>query len=247
MQVFDTPITTNDQSFDRVLATGMPLLLVFLHSPAPEALEQAMHRLARQYAGKLLIVRLPVTDGPETTRRYQISRPPALVAIREGKNISKAEGISAADLEAHAAYLLGTGPQPTAPRPEPTAARPGPQPTPPPYTPREPAVDGRPRVVTDATFNQEVLRSPLPVLVDFWAPWCGPCKMVEPIVARLASEMPDRLRVAKVNVDENPAISMRYDVRSIPTMMIVKNGQIVDRWAGALPEGPLRSRLARVL
>jgi thioredoxin 2 len=101
--------------------------------------------------------------------------------------------------------------------------------------------------VTDATFDQEVLRSPQPVLIDFWAPWCGPCRMVEPILERLAQEMAGRLRVAKVNVDENPMTARRYGVQSIPTMMMVKNGQIVDRWAGALPEGALRNRVTALM
>ena len=101
--------------------------------------------------------------------------------------------------------------------------------------------------VTDQTFEEAVMRSPLPVLVDFWAPWCGPCRMTEPAVERLARENANNLRAAKVNVDENPHLSGRFGVQSIPTMMIVKDGRVVDRWAGALPELQLRSRLAAYL
>ena len=101
--------------------------------------------------------------------------------------------------------------------------------------------------MTDATFDQEVLRSPRPVLVDFWAPWCGPCRIVEPTVEKLAHELSGKASIVKVNVDENPGISQRYQVYSIPTMMVVKNGQIVDRWAGALPEPALRSRVEPLL
>jgi len=101
--------------------------------------------------------------------------------------------------------------------------------------------------VTEATWEQAVLRSPVPVLVDFWAPWCGPCRMVSPMVERLAAEQNGRLRVAKVNVDENPGLQMRFGVQSIPTLMVVKGGQVVDRWAGALPEGAMRQRLKRAV
>ena len=89
----------------------------------------------------------------------------------------------------------------------------------------------------------EVIENNDIVIVDFWAPWCGPCRMVEPIVEKLAHELSGRLRVVKVNVDQNPIIAQRYGIQSIPTMMVVKNGQIADRWLGALPEGTLRSRV----
>ncbi|HSQ18696.1 MAG TPA: thioredoxin [Anaerolineales bacterium] len=91
------------------------------------------------------------------------------------------------------------------------------------------------------------MRSPIPVVVDFWAPWCGPCRMVAPTLDKLAREWNGQVKIAKVNVDENPRLSGRYGVQSIPTMMVVKNGRIVERWAGALPEQPLRSRLAALV
>ncbi|MCS6990229.1 MAG: thioredoxin [Chloroherpetonaceae bacterium] len=97
--------------------------------------------------------------------------------------------------------------------------------------------------VSDATFESEVLRSDKPVLVDFWAPWCGPCRMIAPIVEALADDYDGKAKVAKVNVDDNPQVSMRYGIRSIPTLLIFKNGQVVDQIVGAVPRGVIENKL----
>jgi thioredoxin 2 len=102
-----------------------------------------------------------------------------------------------------------------------------------------------PLVVTDATFAADVERSPLPVLVDAWAPWCGPCRMVAPVVDALAAELAGKVRVAKLNVDENPATASRFDIRSIPTLLVISGGREVDRIVGAQPKEAIRARLQR--
>lgn len=92
-----------------------------------------------------------------------------------------------------------------------------------------------PLVVTDSSFQSQVIHSPLPVLLDCWAPWCGPCQMMGPVMDQLAAEWKGRIRVCKMNVDENPGTSTQYQIRSIPTLLIFDRGQLQDSLAGALP------------
>ena len=108
-----------------------------------------------------------------------------------------------------------------------------------------PAAGAAPLIVTDATFAAEVEGSPLPVLVDAWAAWCGPCRMIAPAIDELAAELAGRVRVAKLNVDENPTTAGRFDIRSIPTLLVIAGGREVDRIVGVQPKQAIRARLER--
>ena len=100
------------------------------------------------------------------------------------------------------------------------------------------------KTVTDATFADEVLQADGPVLVDFWAEWCGPCKMVSPVLEEIAGEHPDKITVAKVNIDENPRIARDYQIMSIPTMSVFQKGEVVKSIVGARPKAAILRELA---
>ena len=101
--------------------------------------------------------------------------------------------------------------------------------------------------VTDSSFKQEVLESEVPVLVDFWAPWCGPCRMVAPVVDEIAQQYEGQVKVVKVNTDENPSVASQYGIRSIPTLMIFKDGARVDMVVGAVPKTTLANTLEKYI
>lgn len=106
--------------------------------------------------------------------------------------------------------------------------------------------DSKPQIVTDASFAQDVVAasSARPVLVDAWAEWCGPCRMIAPVLDQLAAESNGKYKIAKLNVDENPRTASQFNIRSIPTMLIFKNGKLVDQIVGAQPKHAIASRLA---
>jgi len=101
--------------------------------------------------------------------------------------------------------------------------------------------------ISDRDFEQQVLKSSLPVVVDFWAPWCGPCRMIGPIVEKLSEEFKGKLKFCKVNVDENQQLASKYKVMSIPTLIFFKNGQLIEQSMGAVPEKTLRSKVQGLL
>jgi len=106
---------------------------------------------------------------------------------------------------------------------------------------------GHPVEITDKTFQEEVLSFPLPVLVDCWAPWCGPCRMMAPIMDELASEYAGRVKIGKLNTDENPGTASQYGIQSIPTLLLFKNGRQVNRLVGAHPKGEIEKHLRPLL
>jgi thioredoxin 1 len=256
----DTPIHTNEQSIDRVLGAGRPVLLVFWRKDCQpcQQLDPRLTGLAASYAGKALIAKVDVQDNPALVRRYGVTQLPGLIFVKDGQPVAQTSGaLPEAALRAWLEHLVAGGPRPAlptgpsvplagppserAPTNGATGARPADQGT---ARPEHPAKPGAPIVVTDATFDQ-VVGGELPVLVDFWAPWCGPCKMIAPAVERLAQEFAGRAVVAKLNVDENSNTAQRFGISGIPALFVFQRGQVVERLFGAQPAPVLHQALAR--
>lgn len=105
----------------------------------------------------------------------------------------------------------------------------------------------KPVEITDSNFEQEVINSDVPVLIDFWAVWCGPCKVIAPVVEEIAGEYEGKLKVGKLDVDNNPNTAVKYGIRSIPTLMVFNKGQVSDQMIGALPKAHIVDRLQKVM
>lgn len=226
MPIFNTPINTDDTGLARVLAQPLPIALYLYDSRrAPDrAVDEAIASAAKHHAGQLLVVRVDVTASPHTHQQYGSLTPPALVTLTKDGNTrtvkSQAATLSPSDVQPHIDYLLGKGVAPKQAAPSSASSN---------------SSSTTPLVVTDASFERDVLKSAVPVLVDFWAPWCGPCRSIAPVVEQMAQRYAGRARVVKVNVDDNPRIAQQYQIMSIPTLMVFKNGSAIKRQVGANP------------
>ena len=222
----DNLITITQDNLKAALNHKRPVLVYFYDGDdrTDKPLESALKSVAKKNADDLVIARVDVAQNNRTYNQYGPLATPALVTLVKGflghKVKSEAEAIRPKDVRAHADYLLERGPEPVDDNeiPERQAA-----------TPARSAT----KEVTDRSFKKDVLKAKTPVLVDFWAPWCGPCQVIAPFMEEIAAEYKGKVRIAKVNVDHNPAAKNSYQVQSIPTLIMFKDGEPIERRTGA--------------
>lgn len=232
MPVYDTPINTDDTNLKKVIQAGLPVVL-YLHDKANAAVDEALNRVAKEHVGKLFVARVNATANPQTYADYGRPALPALITLEKGSVKSKAAPVQSSMVQEHVRYLLGQGPMPKQAE---TRTR-----------TTDSTASAATIKTTDATFSADVLQSSVPVVVDFWAPWCGPCHMVAPALEQLAQQYAGQVKIAKLNVDENPRMARQYQAMSIPLLLLFKNGQVVGRLVGAHPKSKIEQMIRQAL
>ncbi len=231
-------IKADTKAIDEALQGLQPVILWLSQGRSPSLeVRKALDTASTEYADQLTVLIADSNESPELKERFSLGKHPVVIGAYQGEIVNRRSRPWAADIEAMATSLIDLLPkQEVDDKHEETA-----------MNDKKIPVDNAPVQVTDATFEKEVLQSELPVLVDFWAEWCGPCRMVAPILEKLADEYAGKVRIAKVDVDHNPGLAQAFRIMSIPTLMFIKEGKIVGQTAGALPEPTLRDALEQLI
>jgi thioredoxin len=232
----DTPLlaATSDELAALLETTQPVLLLIWQGDTLRTDLRNELDKVAREQAGRIFVVKADTSRAPEIAAHFEVGSQSTsiLLAYHNGQVLARRNRPWATDVQPMVEMLL------------PLAAA---APAVPQTIVDKPVIYNKPVKVTDATFKQEVIESETPVVVDFWATWCGPCLQVAPIFDKLAAAFAGRVKVAKVDVDENPGVAQAFRIQSIPTIMFVKGGKIVGQQVGALPEVTLRGAFEQLV
>lgn len=237
----DAPITLTEANLDSVLNGEKPALILFTSGEGLRSdFKVAFDKAAQDDGGKIIYARADPHLHPALAQRFGVGEKPVLVAWYCGEEVARRQKPWGTDLPLAVEMLqkAAAASGNTLTEEEEEEAEPVNQPT---------TILNKPVTVTDATFEQEVLNSDLPVLVDFWAAWCGPCRMVAPILEKLAGEFAGQIKIAKVDTDANPGLSQAFRIQSIPNLMIVKQRTMIFNQPGALPEAALRDLIQQAI
>ena len=235
------PITLTDATLDSVLNVQQPALILLTSGDGLRGDFLTAFKKAADEHPQIAFAQLDPTANPRAAARFEAGSKPILIAWLEGEVARRVRpwgtdvplAVEMLLAKAQDLKLDGAGPNQNGETPVSDV------------TPK--TVQTAPVHVTDATFEAEVLESDLPVLIDFWAEWCGPCRMMSPVLDKLAKEFAGQVKIAKVNVDENPGLAQAFRVMSIPTIMLVKQRTIVFSQPGALPESAFRDLLKQLI
>lgn len=230
---FDVPLTlSNRADLDKALQIDRPILLYLSNGDTVRAdVKTELEKVARENAGRIQVVKVEADKTPDIAERFEMGKYPLLIGWARGQVVGRRNRPWGTDIQGMIDVLQDYAPAAPVAATKPVIEK----------------VDNKPVKVTDKTFEKEVMNSKVPVLVDFWADWCGPCKQIAPTLEKLAGEFAGKIRIAKVDVDANPGLQQAFHVQSIPTLMFVKNGKIVGQQAGALPEHTLRSAIQQLI
>lgn len=231
-------ITLTDADFETAIASNPALVLLLTTGDGLRGDFSAAFKKATDDAKDIVFARLNPTDNPQAAAHFGVTDKPLLIGFLNGEEIVRRLRPWGSDVTLLVDEL----------RAKAKAAAPAGAVTPAAETtPADLPIDTAPVKVTDATFQKEVIDYPLPVLVDFWAEWCGPCRQIAPALEKLAAEFAGQVRIAKVNVDENPGVAQAFRIMSIPNLMMIKNRTIVFNQPGALPESTLRDLIKQLI
>lgn len=215
-----------------ILGDTEPMVLMLTHGESVAA--DLSKQLEQAEKDGLKVYKINVDEEPDFAEQFEVGKHPVLVTWHCGEVIGRRNrpwATDASEMIKQIKTLTTPANLPSNGNADETAE----------------IVTDKPVVVTDDTFDAMVIKSEVPVLVDFWAAWCGPCRMVAPILDKMAQEFAGQVRIAKVDVDANPTLSREFQIRSIPTMMFVKGGKVVGLSAGAAPEGAIRDAIKQLI
>jgi thioredoxin 1 len=239
----DAPITLTEANLDAVMNGEKPVLLLFTSGEGLRSDFKAAFDKAAKEDSKVIYARVDPRENAALAARFGVGDKPVLVAWYCGEEVARRAKPWGTDLPLAVELLQKAVTESGNTLPEATQAVPEKEEKP----VTQPTVLNKPVNVTDATFEAEVLNSDIPVLVDFWAEWCGPCRMVGPILEKLAGEFAGQIKIAKVDTDHNPGLSQAFRIQSIPNLMIVKERTMIFNQPGALPEPALRDLIQQAI
>lgn len=233
------PTVLTDDTLDKLLLGDKPVMVLFTTGEGLRGDFTSAFKKALSENEQVVFAKIDPVRNPRAAERFGVSDKPVLIGWYCGEEIVRRSRPWGTDVPL-AIEMIQNKIQALSPTPVPAdETKPAPA--------KQTIVETKPVTVTDSTFETEVLNYRLPVLVDFWAPWCGPCKMVAPILEKLAGEFAGQIRIAKVNTDENPGLAQAFQIMSIPTIMLIKEHTIVFSQPGALPESAFRDLIKQLI